>query len=216
MPFAVACVYQNSPTKEHPQNMSAPSLTFKQYRSADLTIFAFLTVVFEALVTLGATKWFPGQMYSVTIVYAMFVLVLMRWGAPAGIVAFLSGVAYCMALKATLPMYVIVCGGNLFGLFALFLHKMGKQKIRDSVGWSILYVFASFACISVGRLLISLAFELQKEVVQYILYDVLSAVFAVVVVLVCRKQNGMFEDQKHYLLRVDAERKAEQAKKGPQ
>ena len=155
-------------------------------------------------------------MYSVTIVYAMFVLVLMRWGAYAGIVAFLSGVAYCMALKATLPMYVIVCGGNLFGLLALFLHKMGKQKIRDSVGWSILYVFASFACISVGRLLISLAFELQKEVIQYILYDVLSAVFAVVVVLVCRKQNGLFEDQKHYLLRVDAERKAEQAKKGPQ
>ena len=216
MPFVVACVYQNSPTKEHPQNMSAPSLTFKQYRSADLTIFAFLTVVFEALVTLGATKWFPGQMYSVTIVYAMFVLVLMRWGAPAGVVAFLSGVSYCMALKATLPMYVIVCGGNLFGLLALFLHKMGKQKIRDSVGWSILYVFASFACISVGRLLISLAFELQKEVIQYILYDVLSAVFAVVVVLVCRKQNGLFEDQKHYLLRVDAERKAEQAKKGPQ
>ena len=216
MPFAVACVYQNSPTKEHPQNMSTPSLTFKQYRSADLTIFAFLTVVFEALVTLGATKWFPGQMYSVTIVYAIFVLVLMRWGAYAGIVAFLSGVAYCMALKATLPMYVIVCGGNLFGLFTLFLHKMGKQKIRDSVGWSILYVFASFACISVGRLLISLVFELQKEVVQYILYDVFSAVFAVVLVLVCRKQNGLFEDQKHYLLRVDAERKAEAAKKGQQ
>ena len=216
MPFAVACVYQNSPTKEHPPNMSTPSLTFKQYRSADLTIFAFLTVVFEALVTLGATKWFPGQMYSVKIVYAIFVLVLMRWGAYAGIVAFLSGVAYCMALKATLPMYVIVCGGNLFDLFTLFLHKMGKQKIRDSVGWSILYVFASFACISVGRLLISLVFELQKEVVQYILYDVFSAVFAVVLVLVCRKQNGLFEDQKHYLLRVDAERKAEAAKKGQQ
>ena len=196
--------------------MASPSLTFKQYRTTDLTIFAFLSVLFEAIVTLCATEWFPGELYSITLVYAMFVLVLMRWGAYAGIVAFLSGVAYCMALKATLPMYVIVCGGNLFGLFTLFLHKMGKQKIRDSVGWSILYVFASFACISVGRLLISLAFELQKEVIQYILYDVLSAVFAVVVVLVCRKQNGMFEDQKHYLLRVDAERKAEQAKKGPQ
>lgn len=202
--------------KEHSQNMSTPSLTFKQYRSADLTIFAVLTVIFEALVTLGATTWFPGQMYSVTIVYLMFVLVLMRWGAYSGIVAFLSGVAYCVALKATLPMYVIVCGGNLFGLFALFMHKMGKQKIRDSVGWSILYAFVCFACISVGRLLISLAFELQKEVIQYILYDVFSAVFAVVIVLVCRKQNGMFEDQKHYLLRVDAERKAEAAKKGPQ
>lgn len=194
--------------------MASPSLTFKQYRSADLTIFAFLSVVFEALVTLGATKWFPGQFYSITIVYTMFVLVLMRWGAPAGLIAFLCGATYCIALDASLPMFVIVCGGNLFGLFALFMHKLvGKQKIRDSAGWSILYVIVCFACITVGRLLISLFFELQGEVVMYTLYDLLSVVFAVVVVLLCRKQNGLFEDQKHYLLRVDAEQKAEAAKK---
>lgn len=194
--------------------MASPSLTFKQYRTADLTIFAFLSVVFEALVTLGATKWFPGQFYSITIVYTMFVLVLMRWGAPAGLISLLCGATYCITLKASVPMFVIVCGGNLFGLFALFMHKfVGKQKIRDSIGWSILYVIASFACITVGRLLISLPFKLFSEVISYTLYDLLSVVFAVIVVLLCRKQNGMFEDQKHYLLRVDAEQKAEAAKK---
>lgn len=190
--------------------MASPSLTFKQYRSADLTIFAFLSVVFEAIVTLGATKWFPGQSYSITIVYTMFVLVLMRWGAYAGIIAFLCGATYCIALEASIQMFVIVCGGNMFGLLALFMHKIvGKQKIRDSAGFSVLYVFVSFVCITIGRLLISLFFELANEVINYTLYDLLSVVFAVVVVLVTRKQNGLFEDQKHYLLRVDAEKKSQ-------
>ena len=111
-------------------------------------------------------------------------------------------------------MFVIVCGGNMFGLFALFMHKIvGKQKIRDSAGWSILYVIVAFACITVGRLLISLPLKLFGEVVMYTLYDLLSVVFAIVVVLLGRTQNGLFEDQKHYLFRLDAERKAEAAKK---
>ena len=192
--------------------MASPSLTFKQYRTTDLTIFAFLSVIFEAIVTLGATKWFPGQMYSITIVYAMFVLVLMRWGGYAAITALLCGATYCIVMKAPFPMFVVVCGGNLFGLLALLLHKfVGKQKIRDSLGWTVLYVVACYVCISAGRLLISLCFGLFKEVITYILYDVLSALFAIVVVLLCRKQNGLFEDQKHYLLRMEAERKEKQA-----
>ena len=109
-------------------------------------------------------------------------------------------------------MFVVVCVGNLFGLFVLFMHKIvGKQKIRDSVGWSVLYVVVCYLCITVGRLLVSLVFTLQDEVITYTLYDLLSMVFAIVVVLVCRKQNGMFEDQKHYLLRLDAEKKAKQS-----
>ena len=192
--------------------MASPSLTFKQYRTTDLTIFAFLSVVFEAIVTLGATKWFPGQMYSITIVYAMFVLVLMRWGGYAAITALLCGATYCIVMKAPFPMFVVVCGGNLFGLLALLLHKfVGKQKIRDSAGWTVLYVAVCYGCISIGRLLFSLCFELFDEVVKYILYDMLSVVFALVVMLLCRKQNGLFEDQKHYLFRMEAERKAKEA-----
>lgn len=192
--------------------MASPSLTFKQYRTTDLTIFAFLSVVFEAIVTLCATEWFPGELYSITIVYAMFVLVLMRWGGYASLTALLCGATYCIVMKAPFPMFVVVCGGNLFGLLALLLHKfVGKQKIRDSLGWTVLYVVACYVCISAGRLLISLCFELFKEVITYILYDVLSALFAIVVVLLCRKQNGLFEDQKHYLFRMEAERKEKQA-----
>lgn len=192
--------------------MATPSLTFKQYRTTDLTIFVFLSILFEAIVTIGATKWFPGQLYSITIVYTMFVLMLMRWGGYAGLAAVACGATYCVVMKAQLPMVAVVCGGNLFGLFALFMHKLvGKQKIRDSAGWSILYVLVCFACITLGRLLISLLFKLQAEVISYTLYDLLSVVFAVVVVLLCRKQNGLFEDQKHYLLRVAAEKEAQQA-----
>ncbi len=204
-------------TSKDIQKMASPSLTFKQYRTTDLIIFAFLSVVFEAIVTLGAMQWFPNELYSITIVYTMFVLVLMRWGRHAGWIALLCGATYCIVMKAPFPMFAVVCGGNLFGLFALFMHKwIGKQKIRDSVGWTVLYVAVCFACITVGRLLISLCFGLFDEVVIYTLYDLLSVIFAIVVVLLCRKQNGLFEDQKHYLLRMEEERKAKQAQGGNQ
>ncbi len=194
--------------------MASPSLTFKQYRTADLTIFAFLSVVFEAIVTLGATKWFPGQLYSITIVYTMFALVLMRWSGYAGFVAFLCGATYCIVMKAPIQMFAVVCGGNLFGLFALFMHKLvDKQKIRDSAGWSALYVIVGFVGITIGRLLISLFFDLQDEVINYTLYDLLSVGFAIVVVLLCRKQNGLFEDQKRYLFRIEAEKNARGSQK---
>ena len=42
-----------------------------------------------------------------------------------------------------------------------------------------------------------------------ILYDALPAAFALVVVLICRKQNGLCEDQKHYLIRTQKERDKE-------
>jgi protein-S-isoprenylcysteine O-methyltransferase Ste14 len=43
--------------------------------------------------------------------------------------------------------------------------------------------------------------------VGFILGDVLSGVFAMVIVGIARKLDGVFEDQKHYLLRISKEEK---------
>jgi len=46
--------------------------------------------------------------------------------------------------------------------------------------------------------------------------DSLSGVMACVLVLIARKQNGVFEDQKHFLLRTDEERREELKNKPPE
>lgn len=187
------------------------NLTLTQYRMADVTILSALCCVFEVIVTVAATKWFPEQPYSVSIVYAFFALVAMRWNGYAAITAFSGGLAHCIAAGDITKGYVVVCIGNLCCLFALFMHKIvGKQKIRDGAFLTVLYVAAVFVFVSAGRFALLLLFgSTPLAAVRTVLYDVLSFVFSTVIVLICRKQNGLFEDQVHYLQRTEEQRRKE-------
>lgn len=192
--------------------MAQKSLTYSQYRSADVTIFSVIAVVFEVIVTLAATQWFPEQDYSISFVYVFVAMVAMRWGAMMLIPSTGCALAYCIALGANWQMYVIMMVGNAFSLLLLAMHRLvGKQKIRDSAIWTTFYVIATFVFISFGRFLVALPMPdvSMAESLNGILYDVFPAVFALIIVLICRKQNGLFEDQKHYLIRTQKERDKE-------
>ena len=207
--------------------MAKKSLSFSQYRSADLIIFTVIAVVFEALVTIAATKWFREEAYSISFVYVFVAMVAMRWGALMLIPSTACAITYCVAMGARWELYVIMIVGNAFCVLLLALHKLiGKQRIRDSAWWTILYVVATFVFISLGRFLVGLLLDvtgivpptetsdgtivrLWEQLLRAILYDVLPAVFALIVILICRNQNGLFEDQKHYLLRTQKERDKE-------
>ena len=192
--------------------MAQKSLTFSQYRSADVTIFTVIATVFEVLVTVAATKWFPEQPYSISFVYVFVAMVAMRWGAVMLVPSTTCALAYCVAMGAHWQMYIVYIIGNAFCVLLLVLHKLiGKQKIRDSAGWTVLYVIAAYVFISLGRFLLSLPLPdiSVLESFRAIMYDALPMVFALVVVLICRKQNGLFEDQKHYLIRTQKERDKE-------
>lgn len=189
--------------------MAQKSLNFAQYRAADITIFTVIAAAFEAIVTLAATKWFPEQAYSVSFVYVFAALVAMRWGAFVLIPCTACALAYCIVLQANWQLYLVMIAGNAFCVLLLALHKLiGKQKIRDSAWWTVLYVAATYLFISLGRFLVGLPMPdvTVAASLNGILYDALPAVFALIVVLICRKQNGLFEDQKHYLIRTQKER----------
>ena len=46
-------------------------LTLAQYRSVDLTLFAVILAVCEYVITLAAIRWFPGQLYTVSLTAAL-------------------------------------------------------------------------------------------------------------------------------------------------
>ena len=46
-------------------------LTLAEYRSLDLTLFAVILAVCEYIMTLAAIRWYPGQLYTVSLSAAL-------------------------------------------------------------------------------------------------------------------------------------------------
>lgn len=192
--------------------MAQKALTFKQYRAADLTIFAVILCALEGVIGVAANAWFPEQFFTVTLIYALVCLVFMRWGAFGVIHAVLGGITYALANGGDAKQYLIYGVGNAFvALTILYVHFVGRERIRKNIWLTIAHVLLTYLAIVIGRTLMSLIFN--QDVVNLFLAfagtDVLSAVIGLVIVLICRRQNGLYEDQKAYLTRTQEQRMKE-------
>ena len=186
--------------------------SFEQYRLIDLAIFALLTCVFEALIVRAARFWFPQELYTVSLSAAMTAIVYMRWGAWGGIHAVLAGFIFCLFSGGTGEQYMIYCVGNLFSLLALILlFRVGKEKVRTSKLLSLLFPILVQFLMHGGRALTALLLGAPLTgVAGFFLEDSLSYVFTLVIAWIVKRLDGVYEDQKHYLLRL----KAKEEKKG--
>ncbi len=186
-------------------------ITFQQYRNIDLTIWVVLTVIFEAITTLATGKWFYAQPIAISITLAMVCITMMRWGGHAAWIAVAGGFVFSFASGAAAPQYLIYCIGNLFALSGLLVLKgWGKEKVRESRVRIFVFVTVSYLGMAIGRWLVSLVYGgTVAELLAFVTTDVITLLFAVITVCLMRKSDGMIEDQKAYLLRLEAERAAE-------
>ena len=184
-------------------------ITFKQYRNIDISIFVLLIAVSETIATLASGKWFAAQPVALSSTLLFVCMVMMRWGGWAIIHALIGGAVFCIASGAKVDQYLIYVIGNCLSLLALLLFKaFGKEAIRKSVPKLLLFTFTAYLSMQVGRWLISLAFGGSfGTLIAYLGTDVISLLFAVVVMLLMRNTDGMIEDQKAYLFRLERERK---------
>lgn len=190
-------------------------ITFKEYRMLDLIMFAVLVIVFEAIATYASTKWVFFQkvtVVNISITLLIVCITMLRWSGYAVIHAAVGGFVYCYVIGgATVEQYLIYCIGNLFALAGLLVIKLfGKEAIRNSMWKLFAFAVVAYLGMSAGRCLVSLFFggDLQAFGL-YITADIISLLFAVVVLICLRKSDGMLEDQKAYLLRVEKEREEE-------
>ena len=190
-------------------NYVMKQITFKEYRMLDLIIFTVFTIVFEAIATYASTKWFWAQAVSISVTLLLTCIVMMRWSGWAAIHAVVGGLVYCFCAGATTEQYIVYAVGNLAGLIALLLIKfIGKEKIRGSKLQLVLLATTAYVGIAAGRTLVSLVFAGRiQDFVLYITTDIISLLFASVVLVLIRKADGMIEDQKAYLFRVEREEK---------
>ena len=108
--------------------------------------------------------------------------------------------------------FVIYCIGNIFALLGMVWFKVfGKEGIRKSMWLITLFVSTAYVGQVLGRSSIAIAFgDNISTFVTFITTDIMTLVFAVLIIILFRKTEGLLEDQKAYLLRLDKERKETQ------
>ncbi len=184
-------------------------ITFREYRNIDIMIWTVITVVFEILTTVATIKWFSQQPVALSITLAMICAVMMRWNGYGALMAVAGGFATCIVSGASAQQYVIYCVGNIFALLAWLIIKwLGKERIAEKFMARLLYVAVAYVSMAFGRWLVSLVFGGDlKALLVYLTTDIISLLFAVVIVHILSKCDGMLEDQKTYLFRLERERK---------
>ena len=186
-------------------------LTLAEYRAVDLTLLAVILAVCEYGMTLAARQWFSNQLYTVSLTAALCAIVLMRWGAWAGLHAVLGGAVFWFASGGTPQQLAIYGIGNLGCLLVLpLLRGGGKAKIKADKLYTALFALAVVLCMQLGRAAVALVLGTEPgKCVGFFTTDTLSDLFTVVVVSLAGRLDGIFEDQKTYLRRLQAQQKKE-------
>ena len=121
----------------------------------------------------------------------------------------MAGTVFCMASGAALKYYLIYCLGNLLSVLAVpVLLKIGKEKVRTGMS-GVIFALAVLLLMQTGRALTAILFGAAPASVSgFYTTDSISMLFTAVVVWIAARLDGVYEDQKHYLLRLSAKEKA--------
>jgi len=183
-------------------------ITKKQYVLIDILIFAIILCVLEA-----ASRWaldlFPRELFTISVVLPITLIAMMRHGAWGAALAMLGGAVYCLANNASIDVYIVYIFGNAcVAINLLWFKKAGKDKLMQSTGLIVLYVITGYVSMNLGRSVLALIFgypQFFATMVRYFTTDALSAVMSIIIILIARRQDGVFEDQMVYLRRRAAE-----------
>ena len=174
-------------------------------------MFAVMLMVFETVVVTAARRWFPNEPWAVSVTPAITAIVLMRWGPWAALHAALGGAVFCFMSRGSGAQYIIYIIGNLASLGALFIRKRWTPEgIRESVGKSLTFALAVTLLMQLGRAVLAVITGSPVAAAPgFFTTDVVTLLFTLVLIWIARRLDGIFEDQKHYLLRVHEQEKEE-------
>ena len=186
-------------------------ISFSQYRTIDLTIMTAVLAISQFAIYVASSFLYPEQLYVVSPVAAVVALVMMRWSGYAAILAAFGGVFFTALSGGTWQHYVIYGVGNLLSMAALMMFKIwDKERVRKDATLALVFALCTQLLMQLGRAGIAAVFGFPAAAcLGFITTDVLSALFTLFVMWAVRRIEGLFEDQKHYLLRIQSEQKVE-------
>ena len=183
-------------------------ISLSEYRTIDLAILTGLMAVSQLVIHIAISRWHADQTgYIVSPVAAVVALVMMRWGVWAAIPAALGGVIVTLLSGGTAQQTLIYGAGNLLAMLALlYLKLVGKERVRSNAVLSLLFAALVQLLMQFGRA--AVAFLMGPPLAacwDFITTDAMSILFTLVIIWIVRRVEGLFEDQKHYLLRTAQE-----------
>lgn len=190
-------------------------ISLQQYRLTDLFLFALILALAE-LLAFFAIVWFPSAaMFTFSLTLPIALVVMMRWGWYGAFYAVGGALIYCLlhSDSATGVTYLVYCIGNAcIALVLIYLKLVGKERIRKKWYLSVVLVLIAWLVVNLGRTVVSAIagnnfWSVLGGFCGMSDNGLLTLAMAIIIVLVMRRIDGMFEDQKKYLLRLDAERK---------
>jgi hypothetical protein len=186
-------------------------ISFSQYRNIDLTIMTAVLAISQFAIHIASSFLYPEQLYVVSPVAAVVALVMMRWSGYAAIHALFGGLFFTALSGGTWQHFVIYGAGNLLSLAALVMFRIwDKERIRKDVILSLVFALCTQLLMQLGRAGIAAVLGFPAAAcLGFITTDILSALFTLFIIWIVRRIEGLFEDQKHYLLRIQSEQKVE-------
>ncbi len=179
-------------------------LTVKQYVIIDLVIFAILLCALE-IASKVALNFFRREAFAISVILPIILIAMMRHGIKALPLAALGGLVYSALNGAEPEVYIVYILGNCFvGVNVLWFKYVEKEKIREKIWLIILYVITGYILKNLGKGVVAYIMgftHFAANTVRYLTTDALSAVMTVIVILIARRQDGVFEDQMAYLIR---------------
>lgn len=183
-------------------------ISLSQYRAIDLSILTGLMAASQLAIHLAVNFWRADDTgYIVSPVAAVVALVMMRWSLWAAISACLGGVVLTLLSGGSAQQMLIYSAGNLLSMMALvYLKLLGKERVRGNAVLTLIFAALVQLLMQLGRA--AVAFLLGNPLPacwDFITTDAMSILFTLVIIWIVRRVEGLFEDQKHYLLRVQQE-----------
>ena len=168
-------------------------LTLNQYRNMDLFFFAVMLILSESLIVNAAVRWFPDQLYTVSVCAAIVSIVLMRWGPWAAIHAVIGGLVYCYWAGGSPQQFLIYGLGNLFSLLSLLLIRfLGKERICENVLLTLLFALCTQLFMQIGRACVSFVMGSPIQTgISFITADALAGLFTMVIVWIAARLDGV-------------------------
>ncbi len=190
--------------------------TLERYKAIDITIWVLLLVVFETVIAKAGFSWFKEQPYTLSLVPALTLIMYMRWSLYGLAYSALGGLVLSLAYGATGKTILVYALGNLFSIVVyLIMKKVGKERVTNSAFLSAFSAVLMTVVMQAGRAAVSLLVGSgTSSFVSFFLTDVLSGFFALIIILIVRKREGVFEDQICYLKRLNSEEKEEKRNEG--
>lgn len=189
-------------------------ISFGQYRLADLFLFLLIMVVCEVINVFAVRQWFQGQLFTVSVMLLVTLIVLIRWNWLGVFFPVIDGAVYCWMCGASGAQFGVYILGNAFvALVALLFLAVPKEKFTGHWYTTIGYAALGYVLLVLGRTLVGLCFgwNFVDTLLGTLGGESLNLAFAIVGLLITRRLNGMLVDQKKYLFKVTKERDAVKA-----